>query len=113
MFKYRTKWFQLFNSREEFQTLFSTQDVVVYRSSFASIIFIKQKSKYYAFKNKCPHQGKPMDNCWVENDSIVCPFHQFQFNLESGRGHGTALIQYKLRIEENGVFIGKEGLSLF
>lgn len=80
---------------------------------FGEVLLVKKDSGYFAFKNKCPHQGKSLEGCWIDNESIVCPFHKFNFSLKTGKGHGLYLDQYELKIDEKGVYLGKEGWTLF
>jgi UDP-MurNAc hydroxylase len=39
----------------------------------------------YEVSRNCPHQGADLKNAWVEGDRyLVCPKHQWKFDLESG-----------------------------
>lgn len=113
MFGMKIKWYPLVENQQALEDLFAGKNTVVYRSMFGEVLLIKHNSNYLAFKNKCPHQGNPLNDCWIENNKVVCPFHQYHFSLENGRGHGMYLEKYELKFEENGVFLGKEGWSLF
>lgn len=113
MLSRKLKWYTIAENREDFDELFVLKNTVVHKSIFGEVLLIKHNSSYLAFKNKCPHQGNPLNDCWVEKDTVVCPFHQYHFSLENGRGHGMYLEKYELKFEDNGVFLGKEGWSLF
>jgi nitrite reductase/ring-hydroxylating ferredoxin subunit len=80
---------------------------------FGEVLLVQTSNSYLAFKNKCPHQGKSMEGSRVIGESIVCPFHQYHFSLENGRGHGLCLDKYELRIDSDGVYLGKEAWSWF
>jgi nitrite reductase/ring-hydroxylating ferredoxin subunit len=113
MFGMKLKWYLLFETQAALEDYFAGKNAVVHRSMFGEVLLLKEGDKFYAFKNKCPHQGKPLDACWIDKGSVVCPFHQYHFSLETGRGHGLYLDKYDLRIDEKGVFLGKEVWSLF
>lgn len=44
---------------------------------------------YYAVENFCPHMGGPVGNGPLDTDGdrniIMCPFHEWRFDLESGK----------------------------
>lgn len=42
--------------------------------------------RWIAFSKKCPHAGAPLEQGWLENGYIVCPYHRQQFDLETGSG---------------------------
>ena len=37
-----------------------------------------------ALDNWCPHRRGPLGQGWLEGDAVVCPWHSWAFNLESG-----------------------------
>ena len=113
MLSKKLKWYPLFESVEKLEELFVGKSVVVHRSMFGEALLLKDGGDYYAFKNKCPHQKKPLNDCKVIEGHVVCPFHRYRFSLENGRGHGLYLDQYQIKIENNQVFIGMEKWSFF
>ena len=42
------------------------------------------EGEYAALMNKCPHQGGPLGEGSIENGLLRCPWHGYQFDLESG-----------------------------
>lgn len=109
----RVKWIMVFEDERELSSRFGTSDVFVHRSMFGELLFVRCNEEFHAFRNKCPHQNKPLDNCWIEEGNIVCPFHRYAFSCTDGRGQGMYIDKYQLKIEDGHVFIGKEGWSLF
>lgn len=113
MLSRKVKWYPLFETKQQLEDLFIVRSTVVHRSMFGEALLVKNGNDYYAFQTTCPHQNKPLDTCKISEGYVVCPFHQYHFSLEDGRGHGLYLDKYELRIDERGVFLGKEGWSLF
>lgn len=113
MFQKKIKWYLLFESKEEFDALFNIRNSVVHKTMFGEYLMIRDQGNYYAFKNKCPHQKKSLEGCTINNGNIICPFHQYQFSLENGRGHGLYIDKFPIKIDATGVFVGKEVFSLF
>jgi len=57
--------------------------------SLLSIMLLKQKEQYFAFKNCCPHQGRRMDYASgkfliSESGTIICPAHGAEFQANDG-----------------------------
>lgn len=50
----------------------------------------------YAFDEHCPHQNYSLAGSICKNGNVVCPLHQYQFNLENMKGHGLSLQSYKV-----------------
>ncbi len=38
-----------------------------------------------AVDNLCPHRQGPLAEGWIENSEIVCPWHGWSFNPETGK----------------------------
>jgi NAD(P)H-dependent nitrite reductase small subunit len=41
--------------------------------------------EWYAIDNICPHAGAPLDEGWVHDKTVTCPWHAWCFSLETGR----------------------------
>lgn len=39
----------------------------------------------HALDNWCPHRRGPLGQGWVEGRSVVCPWHSWGFDCETGR----------------------------
>ena len=37
-----------------------------------------------ALDNVCPHRQGPLGQGWVEGEAVVCPWHSWAFNVETG-----------------------------
>jgi nitrite reductase/ring-hydroxylating ferredoxin subunit len=105
VFSDKTRKYRLSNSREEFILLFAKQRELIKTLPFGEVIFVRNESQVYAFKNACPHQGAKLNGCWLEGGKVVCPLHQFKFDLHNGRGHGLHLENYPLEENEEGYFL--------
>lgn len=73
-----------------------------------TLFFTNCNGKYYAGENKCPHAGAAMHTGWIDDKNcIVCPYHRFEFNLETGQGtDGFYLPTYPVEVKEDGVYVG-------
>lgn len=55
-----------------------------------------------ALDNVCPHRGGPLAEGTIEGGKVVCPWHQFEFDLATGAGtddSGAHAVAYSLRLK--------------
>lgn len=48
------------------------------------IVLIRKGSSVFALNDECPHMGGPLGEGEVEGNMIVCPWHFWRFNIETG-----------------------------
>ncbi len=48
------------------------------------LLFIKQQGKIFVIDNRCPHQGCGFSGGTLDGMCIICPCHDWCFNLETG-----------------------------
>jgi nitrite reductase/ring-hydroxylating ferredoxin subunit len=107
------KWVRFFSSLEELESELGSRKSLCLKVQNKDLILHYYQNNYFLIKNKCPHQGLPMKDSHCEDGHVVCPFHQYKFSLETGRGHGLYLDQYPVKITNEGVFAGFEYFSIF
>lgn len=65
---------------------------------------------YYAVSNACPHWGVGMHWGWLRDKSIMCGWHGYRYDLETGEQMGWRdtedLPVYPVRIKWKGVYVG-------
>jgi nitrite reductase/ring-hydroxylating ferredoxin subunit len=83
------------------------------RFDFGEVLFMLEENQIIAFKNKCPHQGAKLNGCKLERGKVVCPVHNFRFDVENGRGHGMYLDVYPLEENADGFFLLRTYFSWF
>ncbi|HMF67023.1 MAG TPA: Rieske (2Fe-2S) protein [Phyllobacterium sp.] len=104
-------------------------NVRIVASGSREIGVIRQKGQCYAYLNRCPHQGGPVcegvrmpkvetvlndelqffGHTFSEDvDHIVCPWHGYEYNLETGVCIGDAALRlkrYELVEREGGIYV--------
>ena len=63
---------------------------------------------FFASESRCPHRGGPLAEGDVIGDEIVCPWHLWGFNLESGLCPGNddiSITMHEVKIEDDRVFV--------
>lgn len=81
-----------------------------------AVLICRYKGEFYAFKNLCPHQRKPLTNARVRMGKVICPFHGAQFELSDGASAGTltkcSLTTYAVQIQNEMVQVLLPGAEL-
>lgn len=113
MLRKKLRWIDTDLDVQTVQNHLEINQSFVYRNNGLNIVFVQWKNEILAFKNRCPHQGKPMDGCWVEENHVVCPVHRFSYHCETGRGAGTYIEKYPIAIKNSKVQVGLEKWSFF
>lgn len=64
-----------------------------------------------ALDNWCPHRRAPLGQGWIEGNALVCPWHSWAFNIESGASiypENEKVDVFPLRIDGDDVMIDIE-----
>jgi nitrite reductase (NADH) small subunit len=64
----------------------------------------------FALDNVCPHRGGPLSDGVILDGKIVCPWHGWQFDLQTGMSvqvPDTGVAVCRISIEGNDVFLEK------
>ena len=48
------------------------------------IALFNYKGNFYAIENTCPHRGSPLGEGRIEEGILICPGHEWRFELKSG-----------------------------
>lgn len=71
--------------------------------------------RFMAVENECPHKGGPLADGIVSGKTIVCPLHNWGFDLETGCGvrasSAACLTTYPTRVEDGIVLVDVAGGS--
>ena len=113
MFSMKTKWYKFASSKEELDQLLGKRECVPLKVNSTAVLLVKHQEKFHLVKNRCPHQGITLENAYCVDGDIVCPWHQYGFSLENGRGAGLYLEIYPIEKREDGYYAGFEKFSFF
>ncbi|MGE0883773.1 MAG: Rieske (2Fe-2S) protein [Blastocatellales bacterium] len=64
--------------------------------------------EFYAINDCCPHRGASLNEGFLDQDSVLCPLHCFDFNLKTGESKIASHLRvatYPIKIEDGCVFI--------
>lgn len=75
------------------------------------IALFKVKGKIFALNNACPHEGGPLAEGEIKGNMVICPWHDWRFNLKSGECvnvPGAEAITYKIELKDGYVYLVDE-----
>jgi len=73
-----------------------------------SLILYRQGITFKCYRNACTHLGNPLEDGKIENGIITCPFHGFEYNLETGKCltvPDISLQSYPVKIKGDNIFV--------
>jgi nitrite reductase/ring-hydroxylating ferredoxin subunit len=60
---------------------------VVEAGPFIVAVFNGGGGRFHAMSAICPHEDGPLADGWLEGDTVVCPWHGFDFDVATGACH--------------------------
>ena len=72
------------------------------------ILFVKQSGQIFAIDNRCPHQGCGFSGGTLDGYVIVCPCHDWRFNLQTGEYEvepAYTLKKYEFKVEAGKIYV--------
>ena len=103
----------LFDNQAMLNEQFAGRKTTVYKNFAGEFLLVLDGAEIHAFKNRCPHQNKPLNDCELSEGHVVCPYHRYAFSCTDGKGQGLYLEKHEIRYEGQKIFIGIEKWSLF
>ena len=78
--------------------------------SHTSVCLTRTEEGYGAISNRCPHQGGPLGDGFLQNGYVVCPWHGWEYHPCTGNApsgyRDEAAIAYPVEEREDGLYIG-------
>ena len=71
----------------------------------AIAVFRSRQGRVYATQAECPHRAGPLADGLIGGDTLICPLHNFKFNLETGEPLGNdcpSLSTHPVWVDEDG-----------
>lgn len=100
---------KIFSSREELMNKVKKGEIISLSVEGKPVAITQTKTGFYAFKDQCPHNRVALsDGKCNMFDEIVCPWHNYRFDLKTGNetsSHGHFLEIYHLEISDEGVYL--------
>ena len=73
-------------------------------ASGIQIALFNSNGKFYAIQGICPHRGGPLGEGELQDTTVTCPLHAWQFDVTTG--NGMAKIQtFPVKVENGKVLV--------
>jgi nitrite reductase/ring-hydroxylating ferredoxin subunit len=76
-----------------------------------SVAVFLHEGRVHAFSNTCPHMGAPLSDGFADGNTVVCPWHGWAFDLDTGESafdEESAIVIYRAVVEGEDVFVELE-----
>jgi len=75
------------------------------------IVVIRSEGRVYALANSCPHEGNPLVEGDVLGPTLVCAYHGWRFDLDTGAClFGEEPVRrYPVEVRDGEVWVAVEG----
>lgn len=73
------------------------------------ICLVKIDHEFFATQSRCPHAGADLSQGFCKDKKLICAFHRYEYDLETGRGaagQGDYINTFPLDLREDGLYIG-------
>lgn len=73
------------------------------------IALFNYKEEIHAVANKCPHKGGPLGEGRVQEGVIVCPGHEWRFELKTGNSMQNPEMRvqaFPVRVKDEKIYVG-------
>ena len=102
-------WIKIFESPESANAVLAENQPRLLIVRGKRICIVKHEGKFLGVQSNCTHNGGSLTQGTINYlGEIVCPLHQYQFNLKTGREcsqRSNDLECFPIRESEEGVFI--------
>ena len=76
-------------AKVKYTKVMKCEDLMIGKSAIISvgdkeIALFNYKGEYYAIDNTCPHKGAPLGEGRIEEGILICPNHEWRFELKTG-----------------------------
>jgi nitrite reductase (NADH) small subunit len=68
----------------------------------AVAVFRTHADEIFATQAACPHKGGPLADGLMGDASVICPLHDWTFDLRTGSGNECSIKTYPVRTTEDG-----------
>ncbi len=66
---------------------------------------------FFAIANECPHHGASLCEGYLREKTVICPWHGWQFDLQTGQGltvPGMNVERFEVKVEDGQVWLAIE-----
>ena len=84
--------------------------VTTVQAGHRAVCLTRTPAGYGAISNRCPHQGGPLGDGFLQNGYVVCPWHAWEYDPHTGASppgyDDEAAESFVVEIRDDGVYVG-------
>ena len=72
------------------------------------VALFRMGDEFFALDNRCPHQGGPLGEGHLDGESVICPWHHWDFHLKTGQsriGPEVCVKTYLVELENEEIYL--------
>ncbi|MBS1505067.1 MAG: Rieske 2Fe-2S domain-containing protein [Bacteroidetes bacterium] len=103
-------WIKIFDSKASAEAALSENQPRLLMVRGKRICLVRRGGNFFGVQDKCSHSGESLSKGNINYlGEVVCPLHQYQFNLKTGRESNQRCADlecFPVKENEDGIFIG-------
>ncbi len=84
--------------------------VTTVQAGHSVVCLSRTEQGYGAISNRCPHQGGPLGDGFLQNGYVVCPWHAYEYDPQTGASppeyDDEPAKPFEVEIREDGLYVG-------
>lgn len=84
--------------------------VITVQAGHSVVCLSRTEKGYGAISNRCPHQGGPLGDGFLQNGYVVCPWHAYEYDPHTGDSppeyDDEPVAPFKVELREDGIYVG-------
>ena len=104
------EWIKIFNNANEIKSALHENKPQLLIVHGVRITLVLRQNVIYALEDACPHNGQSLSKGNINfSNEIVCPLHEYRFQLVTGREAGQRcrdLKTFLTKLDDTGFYIG-------
>jgi nitrite reductase (NADH) small subunit/3-phenylpropionate/trans-cinnamate dioxygenase ferredoxin subunit len=95
----------------DISSMIDTKPLVIVHDGYKIAIYCVQ-DQYYAIEDICPHMGAFISNGYQEENLVICPWHNWEFDVRTGECvkpiNDSCIKTFPLKIADNGFWLPRQ-----
>jgi thiamine pyrophosphate-dependent acetolactate synthase large subunit-like protein/nitrite reductase/ring-hydroxylating ferredoxin subunit len=90
--------------------LLETGRVTTVQAGHSVVCLSRTEKGYGAISNRCPHQGGPLGDGFLQNGYVVCPWHAYEYDPLTGTSppdyDDEPAVPFQVEVRDDGLYVG-------
>jgi thiamine pyrophosphate-dependent acetolactate synthase large subunit-like protein/nitrite reductase/ring-hydroxylating ferredoxin subunit len=86
--------------------------VTTVQAGHSVVCLSRTENGYGAISNRCPHQGGPLGDGFLQNGYVVCPWHAYEYDPHTGASppdyDDEPVSPFQVELREDGLYVGAQ-----